>query len=151
LRYPKGKGCGLEFQDFQHGKAVIRRTGKAGSPVIWACGAEVKTAMEVAGILQNSQMDCTVIDARFLKPFDRELAEKFAGYQHFTIEDHCVCGGLYSALAETLAGMPHGKITAFAWDSEKVIPHGETGVIKKQEQLDAGSIAGKIIKLVEKI
>ncbi len=151
LRYPKGKGSDLEFREFEYGKAVIRHQGKNDDPVIWACGAEVKTALTVAGILRNCGMDCTVIDARFLKPFDRKLAEKFASNRHFTIEDHCVCGGLYSALTETLAGMTHGKITAFAWDSEKIIPHGETAVIRKQEELDAGSIAGKIIKLVEKI
>lgn len=150
LRYPKGSGCNLPLLPFEYGKAVIRRTGNTASPVLWACGGEVKTAMAVAEILKNKNLDCTVVDARFLKPFDGELAKKFAGCKQFSIEDHCLTGGLYSALTETLAGIPHEQISGFGWPSDTIVPHGETAVIRKNAGLDAGTIAEKIAELVEK-
>ena len=106
--------------------------------------------MLVADILQNNALDCTVVDARFLKPFDRDLAIKFSGNRQFTIEDHCLTGGLYSALTETLAGIPHEQISGFGWPSDTIVPHGETAVIRKNAGLDAGTIAEKIAELVEK-
>ncbi|MBR7121254.1 MAG: 1-deoxy-D-xylulose-5-phosphate synthase [Lentisphaeria bacterium] len=150
VRYPKGSGSQLDFQPFEYGKAVIRRKGDDSSPVLWACGGEVKTAMLVADILQNNALDCTVVDARFLKPFDRDLAIKFSGNRQFTIEDHCLTGGLYSALTETLAGIAHAPVAGFGWPDDRIIPHGETAVIKENAGLDARSIAGKIAELVKK-
>lgn len=152
IRYPKGNGIsGHELIPFEKGKAVIRRHGDKNSPVIWALGAEVATALETADLLEKYDLDCTVIDARFLKPFDRDTALFLAEKMHITIEDHCECGGLYSALTEVLAEVSHGPVHHFAWSSEKVIPHGNIRTLKEESGLNAGIIAEKIVSFIKKI
>ena len=145
IRYPRGgKNFDIVSEPFRTGKAVIQKHGSPNAPVIWACGAEVDTALKVAGILDEQNIDCTVINARFLKPFDKCLATKFAENSHFTIEDHCVSGGLSSALNEALSEIPHGTITAFGWSSEIVLPHGEPELIRDRNNMTAEKIAEKI-------
>ncbi len=145
IRYPRGgKNFDMVHEPFSIGKAVIQKEGSADAPVIWACGAEVDTALKAAGILKEKNIDCTVINARFLKPFDRDCAIKFAANNHFTIEDHCVSGGLSSALNEALSEIPHGMISAFGWSSEEIIPHGEIDIVRKEKGMTAEKIAEKI-------
>ena len=147
LRFPKGgENFAINDAPFVPGKAIIQKSGSPDAPVIWACGAEVGTAIEAADLLQKQNINCTVINARFLKPFDRDCAINFARNDHFTIEDHCVSGGLASALNEALSDVPHGRITAFGWSAEKVIPHGETELTRERYGMTAEKIAEKIIK-----
>lgn len=153
IRYPKGGGT-EEMKSFpwEKGKGVIRKSGNSDAPVLWAIGGEVKTALQSAALLKEKyDLECTVIDARFLRPFDSALAGSFAGYRHFTIEDHSLTGGLYSALAESLAQVEHGRITGFGWSADEVIPHGEIPLIREQKGLTAGAIAEKIAGLMKKI
>ena len=152
IRYPKaggGKEWG-EAVDFRLAKAVIRRRGDENSPVIWAIGGEVGTALQTAEILKACRLDCTVVDARFLKPFDRELALELSGRRHFVIEDHSGSGGLYSALTEVLGQVKHGEIYPFAWSPDMVIPHGDVNSLKQACGLNASAIAEKIALLMQK-
>lgn len=76
-------------------------------------GPEVDTALAAAELLN---MDCCVVNARFLSPFDAELARKLAeGRTTISIEDHVLSGGLGTALDEALSGAPHGGILHFGW------------------------------------
>lgn len=150
LRYPKGRTAELPRQPFIPGKAVIRRPGDWSSPVIWATGGEVQTALDVAEVLEADKLDCTVVDARFLKPFDREKALEFTGRIQFSIEDHSLCGGLYSALAETLAPEAHCGLHGFGWSPAEVTGHGEVPLLRRNAGLDVQSIAEKIRRIVKK-
>jgi len=150
LRYPRG-GAKSDCPPvpFELGRAVIRRQGR-GDAVIWSCGAEVATALAAAEILANQGIDCTVADARFLKPFDRELALKFAGVRQFAVEDHCVTGGLASALREALDGVEHAPVSSFGWSSDAPIAHGELSVLRERAGLTAVQIAEKIALICKK-
>ena len=151
IRYPKGSGIPVDrIEPFVCGKAVIRRAGSGDAPVIWATAGEVKTALDVAGIVEKSGIDCTVIDARFLKPFDRETAEKMSDRMQFAIEDHSLTGGLYSALCEALSHIPHRKIYGFGWSNDEIIPHGNVKTLKEHYRLNSSSIAEKIQSLMQK-
>lgn len=152
LRYPRGKGAAArEDVPFRMGRAVIRRAGGEDSPVIWGCGAEVETALRAAESPALQPWNCTVVDARFLKPFDRELARSFAARRQFAIEDHCVSGGLASALREALDDMPHRTIHAFGWGDDRPIPHGEVPLLRAADGLTAGQIAEKIADICKKL
>jgi deoxyxylulose-5-phosphate synthase len=94
-------------------------------------------------------MECTVINARFLKPFDKATALNFAENKHFTIEDHTLSGGLYSALSETLAPVKNGGIHGFGWDPDEVIAHGEVSLLKADAGLTAADIAQKIAGIMK--
>ena len=148
LRYPRGcegeQAAKLGIAPLQTGKAEIVRTGSG--PVIWAMGAEVNTALEVADILQQqAALDCCVVDPRFLKPFDYELAEKFRDRHIITIEDHCIAGGLGSILFAGLSGTTGKLRLKYGWPDE-VIGHGTISQLRQKHGLTAEQIAGDILK-----
>ena len=146
VRYPKGQGrAGLAAEPFVLGKSVIRRGGDGRGPVLWAIGAEVSTALDAAEILAGEGISCTVADARFLKPFDAECARGFSDRLQFVIEDHVSVGGLFSALAEALAGVSHRPVYGFGWSADEVIPHGEVALLREKAGLTAREIAQKIL------
>lgn len=146
IRYPRGGGADLAPRSFQYGKAELIRTAPPKSPLLWGCGVECKTALRVADILAEAGLPCAVADARFLKPFDRELAIRFADCRQYTIEDHAVSGGLFSALCEALADTPHAPLKGFGWPDDRTIAHGNVQQLRKQYGIDPDSIAQEILK-----
>ena len=118
--------------------------------MLWGIGSECATALEAAELLKKKGINCTVINARFLKPFDKELAKSFAGCRQFSLEDHSLSGGLYSALSETLSPVKNGGVWGFGWSPEMVIPHGEVSQLKAEAGLTAAAAAEKI-ELLTKI
>ena len=79
---------------------------KDGSDItLVACGAMVSLSIEAAAILRGMGISAGVIDMISLKPLDRELLVGQAGKTGAVVvaEDHQVTGGLFGAVAETLA------------------------------------------------
>ena len=143
VRYPRGAGA-RTAEVVNHpvvfGKnSVIRRNDS--DIVIWALGTEIDTALEVADMLGGK---ITVVLVRFIAPFDKEIALEFAAKRHFTIENHCIRGGLFTTLCEALADVPHGKITPFGLPENEAISHGKVDELRKIYGLDSASIADKI-------
>ncbi len=107
VRYPRGVGPGAklsqEFKKIKIGKGEVvcgSRVKGQGSRVIFAIGSMVYPAIEVAKKLENVE----VINARFVKPLDRDLIIKAAKRADhiITIEEGTVCGGFGSAIEELL-------------------------------------------------
>ena len=148
IRYPRGgvKPYGFpEFPELEPGKAAIMRQSNDENPVvIWSFGAELVTALETADILEKSGIHSIVVDARFLKPFDKALARSLVKFRQYTIENHSISGGLYSALTESCAGIAHAPITGFGWPDDEIIGHGEVGKLREKYGLTAAAIAEKI-------
>ena len=84
-------------------QAQILRPGN--DAAIIANGFMVHKALEAAELLAADGMDVTVIDAISIKPLDREtLLEATDKVQCvLTVEEHNICGGLGSAVAEVLS------------------------------------------------
>lgn len=126
IRYPgRGRGVGeLPAEPLELGRAQVVAEGDPNAPVIWSLGAELATATEVAALWKaRFGESCMVVNARFLKPFDAELARRFAARPVISIEDGACCGGLFSALAEALADTPRSRVLPFRWP-DAVLPHG---------------------------
>lgn len=90
------------------GKAEALRDADDGGLVIWAFGAMVETALEVARRLEARGVRIGVVDARFAKPLDEELLAHHVGaHRHVvTLEDHQRAGGFGSAVLEAAARIP---------------------------------------------
>ena len=148
IRYPRGGSPADPAETvppLELGRAEVVRAGGDG-PVIWAMGPEVYTALEAARLLEAAgKGSCTVVNARFLAPFDGETARRLAasGRPVATVEDHRITGGLASALDEALADAPHGKVLHFGWP-DRVIPHGCVGELKREFGLTAEAVAEKL-------
>ncbi len=106
VRYPRGSGPGAEIvkemSSLPLGKGVVRRRGSGGrgSVAILAFGSLLEPALEA-----GNDLDATVVDMRFVKPVDTDLAAELAGTHGLlvTIEENAIQGGAGSAVAEALA------------------------------------------------
>ncbi len=147
IRYPRGKGAGVDIPEKpelpEWGKAEVVREG--GDLAIWAAGREVYTALKTAEILSGKGVESTVVNTRFILPFDAGLLEKHAAKMPIaTIEDCQVSGGLGASVDEALANSKHGKIIHFGWGRE-IVPHGPTDEIRKAAGMIPESIAEKLL------
>ncbi len=125
------------------GKAEILQEGS--SLAIWAAGRESFTALEVAKLLKESRnIDATVVNVRFLKPFDNALLLEHASKMPIaTIEDCQIFGGLGSLAEAALNGQPSKGLKHFGWGDE-TIPHGAVETLREKAGMDAESIANAI-------
>ena len=87
VRYPRGNGIGVpldaEFRQLPIGKAEILRRGRHG--LVWAIGSTVYPALEAIERLAKEGIEITLVNARFVKPLDRELlalqVDQFGGLE----------------------------------------------------------------------
>ncbi len=149
LRYPRGNGVGVpldaEFRQLPIGKAEVLRRGSHG--VVWAIGSTVYPALEAVERLAREGIELGLVNARFVKPLDRELLRtQFqqlggAGARIATVEEHVIAGGFGSAVAESLADMElHGAELVHVGVPDKFIPHGSQEVLRKTLGLDADGL-----------
>ncbi len=148
IRYPRG-GSLADPQELPSslklGSVEVVREGADG-PIIWAMGPMVYTALEVADMLhQAGKGYCTVVNVRFLAPFDTDTVIRMAttGRVIATVEDHCLTGGLASAMDKALVNVAHGEVVHFGWP-DQAIPHGSVKELKHQFGLSAEAIAQKL-------
>jgi 1-deoxy-D-xylulose-5-phosphate synthase len=107
LRYPRGKGIGArldgELKALEIGKGEVLREGSDLSVV--AIGSTVYPALAAAEKLCAEGLNIKVINARFIKPIDRDLLLNVAATikKIITVEENVLQGGFGSAVLELLA------------------------------------------------
>ncbi len=105
FRYPRGEGTGVALPErgevLPIGKGRVLREGK--DVAILSVGTRLQAALSAAERLQSRGISCTVADARFVKPFDRELVRRLAQRHHMliTIEEGSI-GGFGSQVLDYL-------------------------------------------------
>ena len=109
IRYPRGEGLGAEisenFDSLEIGKARIINE-VASDFVILSFGNMLKLSMEI-----TDEINCSLVDMRFIKPLDEELIEKCAKtYKHIiSIEENIISGGAGSAVNEFLSKIGYSE------------------------------------------
>lgn len=101
IRYPKAKAYSLDRQEkISMAKAQTLYKGK--DVCILSLGSMVKVACECAEILKQRGMDIGVVNARFIKPLDKELYRNLAANFKFilTCEEASLDCGFGSAVLE---------------------------------------------------
>lgn len=147
IRYPKGAagplpGAGPR-QPVTWGRAELLRTGD--DVAIWAAGREAATALEAARLLAEQGIAATVVNPRFLSPFDEKLCrEHLARLPVVTLENHVIPGGLASIAAEVAVGVPRARLLARGWPVNELLPWGSEEAMRRQCRLDPASLAADI-------
>lgn len=106
FRYPRGNGYGVELPSIKEtieiGKARIIQEGK--QICLLSLGTRLEECKIAASELKNKGITTTIIDARFVKPLDKELILKSANTHEvlITIEEGSI-GGFGSHVANLLA------------------------------------------------
>ena len=142
IRYPRG-GEAMTFESSEKislGKAEVLKEGN--DLTIIAIGKMVARAIEVAEELSKIGKEATVINARFLKPLDKETILKNIKDKKIvaTIEDGTIVGGLGSKVEELIfENKLNINLEKFAYPDE-FIKHGSVAEIEEKYGLDVGSI-----------
>ncbi len=158
IRYPRG---GEEEEKFNvnekivTGKAEVLRKGEDIS--IIAIGKMVARANRIAKELEKENISSYVINARFLKPLDKEkIIEAIRKTKNvITIEDGTCINGLGTAIEELIVEekLDVAFFKKFAYP-DQFIKHGDVGILEKQNGMDEKSILDLIkreIKISEKV
>ena len=106
IRYPRGGEAQEKFdknEEIENGKAEILQEGKDISLI--GIGKTVASCMEVAKKLKEQKVEAEVINARFIKPFDKETVKKSISKTKkvITLEDNALIGGLGSEVKEIIS------------------------------------------------
>ncbi|HZZ31783.1 MAG TPA: 1-deoxy-D-xylulose-5-phosphate synthase [Phenylobacterium sp.] len=105
FRYPRGEGVGVALPErgevLPIGKGRVLREGK--DVALLSVGTRLQAALTAAERLQMRGISCTVADARFVKPFDRDLVRRLAQSHHMliTLEEGAI-GGFGSQVLDYL-------------------------------------------------
>jgi 1-deoxy-D-xylulose-5-phosphate synthase len=143
IRYPRGPVSStpdLPVEPLPIGRWEELRKGS--DAAIFAVGRMVEVAQEAAERLALQGVECTVVNARWVKPMDPRMVDWARRHPIvMTVEDNVGSGGFGGAVLEALA--PHGlagRVRPIALP-DQFLPHGKAAEILKEHGLDAAGIA----------
>ena len=148
IRYPnlstECSSCELKQREIGKGEVILQGREVA----IVAVGHHVKTALEVAKLLEKEQIHPTIIDPIFIKPLDQNLLKSVLDHHHIiiTLEEHALSSG-FGEIFNSFAihqGCHHIKIINLGIP-DQFVEHGSPSELLKELKLDPLSISEKII------
>lgn len=157
IRYPRGEA----YDGLKESRARII-CGKSeiialeSKIVLLAVGSMVKTAVEVRELLKDMGYQCSLINARFVKPLDTELLEELSQEHELlvTMEENVISGGfgehVLRYMNERLGENPQMKVLNIAIPDEYV-EHGNVEILRKEIGIDKESVVKKIVAEYGKI
>lgn len=143
IRYPKAAALQLEHKStpIRLGECEVIREGVDGAIV--AYGSTLEAAIEAAEQLAPD-LDVTVINARFVKPIDRDMIRRTLEDCPFvvSVEEGAAMGGFGSAMLEAAneMGLDTRKLKRIAIP-DRYVEHGEREETLALLKLDADGIA----------
>lgn len=153
VRYPRGKGEGVELDEelcaINIGEAEELKTGK--DAAILAIGNMVYPALRAAEELEREGINVAVINARFVKPLDREMIIKIAKEIGLilTVEENMLQGGFGSAVLELLEqGNIGSAVVKRMGIPDKFVEHGAPGLLREKYGLCKEGIAEGVRSLL---
>jgi 1-deoxy-D-xylulose-5-phosphate synthase len=154
IRYARGgapdigdlPGVTEERQPVELGRMEVLRQGADGA--ILAYGHMVQTALEAAEMLAQKGVSIEVVNARFVKPLDRDgiLALADRHDRILTLEDHAEMGGFGSAVLELVAA--EGPVRAHVQVlgiPDRFLIHASRNESLRECGLDAASVAARFL------
>lgn len=154
LRYPRGAGYGvpldLELKCLEIGKGEQLLDGD--DLTIVAIGATVYPALQAAEALKGKGIAAGVVNARFVKPLDKELilgAARRTG-RVMTVEENALQGGFGSAVLELLYDndLQSVKVRRLGLP-DLYIEQGSQAQLRKDVGIDAEGIAAVALEFMK--
>lgn len=151
LRYPRGEAYdGLREcrEPIVLGKAEWIYQGEQIALV--AVGSMVKTALTVREQLICKGYDCSIINARFVKPIDVELIGAVSTSHKLivTMEENVASGGFGEKVRAYLDSIhAQAKLLCISIPDEYV-EHGNVEILRKEVGIDADTITDRILRTV---
>ncbi len=152
IRYPRGEAyTGLESfkQPIVNGRGEWIAKGQ--DIVLLAAGSMVKTAAEARERLKKEGLDISVVNMRFLKPFDTGLLEEaLKGHSLFvTLEEGVVTGGFGQAVANWVNNRDNSVKVLCIGLPDKFLEHGSASILKEKYGISADKVAERVLETYE--
>lgn len=145
IRYPRGGEGNIKFDIYEPLETEAEEVIKEGEDLsIIAIGKMVAKGVEVANILEREGYSVEVINARFLKPLDREnLLESIKKTKNvITIEDNILKGGLGSQIEELIIKEDLRDVSFKKYGyPDEFVKHGSTSEIEDKYGLSTEKLA----------
>lgn len=149
VRYPRGEAFD-ELKEYraplEYGKAEVLY--EESEILLLAVGSMVKTALTVREQLKEKGYSCSLVNARFVKPFDEELLLKLQKNHKLlvTLEENVQSGGFGEHVLEFMNTNGDGSMEVLNIAIPDVyVEHGNVELLRKETGIDADGIIGKII------
>lgn len=153
VRYPRGEAyTGLkEFRapiELGKGEWIYREKEIA----LLATGSMVKTAETVREKLKESGHECSLFNARFIKPIDEEAVKEAAESHQLlvTMEENVASGGYGEKVREYLQSVDAGVMLLTVAIPDRFVEHGNVELLKAEIGIDADSIVEKISEKLQR-
>ncbi len=118
---------------------------------ILSVGSMVNTAKEVAELLSKNSIKPTIVNCRFIKPFDKEmLSEIVKNYKYIiTLEENSIIGGFGSIISRYFIEQNFNINNLYIFGiKDEFITHGSREKLLDTVGLSASKISNKIIKIL---
>ena len=152
IRYPRGEAyTGLESFKPPIVKGRGEWIAKGQVIVLLAAGSMVKTAAEARERLKKEGLDISVVNMRFLKPFDTGLLEEaLKGHSLFvTLEEGVVTGGFGQAVANWVNNRDNSVKVLCIGLPDKFLEHGSASILKEKYGISADKVAERVLEAYE--
>ncbi len=147
IRYPRGSVYGEKGEGFKEipiGSWEVLEEGR--EIAILAVGKYVKKALETRDILRKYGFNPTVVNARFIRPFDEDLLKKLLKSHKYivTMEDGALNGGFGSGIGEYI--LDNGYINSLIRFGipDRFIEHGKIELLERDLGLLPEQMAERI-------
>lgn len=149
VRYPRGEA----FEGLQEYRAPVEM-GKSemiyeeSGIALMAVGSMVQTALSVRDSLKEQGRECTLVNARFVKPIDEEMIRNLAKNHRLlvTMEENVASGGFGEKVRDLVDREKLGIDVLAVTAPDEYVEHGNVDILKKEIGIDADSIVEKIAK-----
>jgi 1-deoxy-D-xylulose-5-phosphate synthase len=139
-----------EIPELPYGSWEILREGK--DLAILAVGTMVLQAQRAAEELSRDGIEVTVVNCRFLKPYDEAVLKQVlsAHGRILTVEEGAVVNGFGAFMAREMAGMEEarGVRVEIMGIPDHFVEHGGRGELLREIDLDARGIGERVRRLV---
>ncbi len=148
LRYPRGSALGVEvkdeFEQIPIGKAEIVRPGE--EIALLAVGNMVDYSLRAAEMLEHENIDCEVINMRFVKPLDADMLDYVANKfdKIITLEENSIVGGFGSGVLEYFADKNYKMNILRIGLPDKFVEHGTQAELHHLLGIDPKGIVRKV-------
>ena len=144
LRYPKTEAAEIsrDIQPVELGKAEILKSGDDGT--ILCAGTQLQSCLEAAEELLKEGLDVGVVNARFVKPLDKETVRRAIQKTGFvvTVEEGMLMGGYGSAVLEAANEMKLDTNSIYRLGiPDTFVEHGSRPELLAELKIDPDGIA----------
>ena len=152
IRYPKGEAYYIQKENrpaFEYGKAEVLVKGR--DVLILAVGNMAEKALAAAKILEEDKIFPTIVNMRFVKPFDEELVCTLARKHRLvvTMEDNVYSGGFSEKVQAVLQRERISRAKCLPICLPDVfVEHGAPEELYEKYGMDEKSVAKKINEVV---